>query len=615
MFGLKNTVSCAALIISITLSTLSNAQQFQPITTYYKNNAMYIFGGIPTGSTTLNNIQQSFMLDFSTSWNTSKPIYKTLPNGPANTTTGTLSGDEQSIFTIADKTGYIYNLNTTQWNSIISNINVNPFEGLFSVTDPKTGIIYIPNGYQNITSRSMLAVNLTAGTTNNIPMHPNLQPSQYYSVSWSKALQSMIVTGGTVPGLYAYNPTRGWRDLSSLVVGDIPPPRFGSCLVPVNEGSKMILFGGVDPSGNYSLNDIYTLDTPTMIWTRGPNINSSNGRGFAACSVSQGSLIVWGGGHVVNNTSNAPRDAVVIFNVTKAAWITTYTVPVSPPTETPTEAPTTNSRESVSHLSAILGVFFGLLIVAIKVSGFMFYRSRRAKKIQLAKSNRNSYRDSYCFNNNNSNNSNNPNNSNNSSNFIMHNNSTMNTKFNDPKDKNAVYLMSNNSTAIDLSAIPANSKEEFYSDLQNVTSAPKTPEVPHHSRPSLTLSKILSPLSPGPTLASMPRPIPARYTPEPVATWATTYSPENLVRQDSATTLQENPFVYRQYSHSPPSSSGSCSSLSIKDSYSRNTTPSNELEDDRQYPREEYRLPPIQQGSNNVRDPRDCYNTRSGQIL
>ncbi|KAG0008756.1 hypothetical protein BGZ80_003084, partial [Entomortierella chlamydospora] len=343
---------------------------------------MYILGGTPMTSPSQTAISQTFIIDLSTSWNTSEPIYKKLPDGPTGSAVAALSPNNQSLFTLVNKTIYTYDLKSGAWNNVITDANFMSFNGISAVTDPNTGIIYIPNGYTNPASTSMLVFNSETKTTNVIAMDPMVEQSGFYSAAWNTELGSMILTGGTVSGLYAYNPiSNGWSNLTSLEKGDIPSNRFSPCLVPAFEGSKMILFGGVNFGGNNTFYDIYILDVHTLTWKRGPDVAPDNGRAMAACSVSNGNFIVWGGGNIVKGTSSVPHDAVLVFDLLAGVWVSKYNVDLLASSAPTTASPTSASDGSKSHriaiACAITAVFAGgfiVLLVAIRR-----YRSRRSQ--------------------------------------------------------------------------------------------------------------------------------------------------------------------------------------------------------------------------------------------
>ncbi|KAF9154545.1 hypothetical protein BGX20_004642 [Mortierella sp. AD010] len=342
---------------------------------------MYVLGGIPLLSTTRAVTSQTFMIDLSASWNTSEPIYKKLPNGPIGSpgsAVAALSPNNQLLFTLVNNTIYTYDLESRAWNNVITNTNFSSFAGISAVTDPNTGIIYIPNGYTNPTLTSMLAIDSESETTNTIAMDPMLAQSSYYSAAWNTELGSMILTGGTINGLYAYNPiSNGWSNLTSLAKGDIPSSRLSSCLLPAFEGSKMILFGGVNVGGSDTFYDIYILDVHTLTWKRGPDVTPTNGRAMAACSVSNGNFIVWGGGTVVSGTSSVPDDTVMVFDLLAGAWVSKYNVDLlSPPANT-----TSTSDGSKSHRVAIASALSAVFVVALIVLLVVIhrYRSRRSQ--------------------------------------------------------------------------------------------------------------------------------------------------------------------------------------------------------------------------------------------
>ncbi|KAF9201935.1 hypothetical protein BGZ49_007866 [Haplosporangium sp. Z 27] len=394
----------AFFLLLISSALISNVQSYQPLvtfaasSTFIEGQAIYILGGVVVANvspTSVNFIQQSFMIDLSQPWNTSNPVYKQLPNGPEATAyAASLSPNGQDLFTLANGTIYMLDLKSSSWSPILTNPNISRSNGLSAVTDPNAGMVYVPYGYNSIdnlnsTSTSMLVINLNTKVVNSIPIDPRLDSSYFYATVWSAQYSSMfILSSGPSGNLFTYTSALGWKNITSN--GYNPSPRSSSCLVSAFGGSKLILFGGIDLAGATSLNDIYTLDIHTMTWTRGPDVDETNGRGFAACAFSNGNFIVWGGANAVNGNAVVPRDNVLVFDTIVGNWTTMYNPLLSPSNSTTNSSTSNNNSPNTtakngSHTVIIACVVAVIIIVMIIIAAVMFYR-RQSRRAQVSPS-------------------------------------------------------------------------------------------------------------------------------------------------------------------------------------------------------------------------------------
>jgi hypothetical protein len=236
---------------------------------------MWVMGGLINTNDALTG--QMFSIDLSTSWSTSIPARKRLPDEMVTRDMASaLTEDNKNWFILSNSTAYKYNLATLSLTTIEKNSN---FWGgsTRAATDPEAGEIYVPNGYDYLlTGDTMLSYKPYLNKFYYHDKQPNLEKLLVYSVAWSAGLRSMLLFGGmdsrtgiTNNDLYAYNEASGWRLLS--VKGDIPSPRRSSCFVPAYQGTKMVLFGGLTTTLGRALGDIYILDVMTLTWTRGPD--------------------------------------------------------------------------------------------------------------------------------------------------------------------------------------------------------------------------------------------------------------------------------------------------------------------------------------------------------
>ncbi|KAF9358611.1 hypothetical protein BGX26_001303 [Mortierella sp. AD094] len=283
----------------------------------------------------------------------------------------------------------IFNFQAERWNKTFTISNFSLITGLVATADPETSLVYIPNGVRTgLSTTAMLQVDIVADKVTNLPMHPNLVNIIGFSAAWSAVQQSMFVFGGTVlgsitsrPDLYSYNPKTGWSIVTTT--GQAPSGRIISCMLPLDGGAKIVLYGGLEvgAKGLTALSDIYILDTTTKIWTRGSDTTPENARGAMACGVSNGHFIAWGG----TNAANLSVNSTIVYDINANSWKSEYIAPPPPSAVAPTTPPgsstppvgssTGAASESNSRIIIILGSAVGLLVL-FAVIGSLVYRTR-----------------------------------------------------------------------------------------------------------------------------------------------------------------------------------------------------------------------------------------------
>ncbi|KAG0007636.1 hypothetical protein BGZ80_004418 [Entomortierella chlamydospora] len=290
----------------------------------------------------------------------------------------------------------IFNFQTEKWNKTFTINNFSLITGLTATTDPETNQVYIPNGVRTgLSTSAMLQIDTMADKATNVPMHPNLINIIGFSAAWSATQKSMFVFGGTVlasstarSDLYSYSPKTGWSIVATT--GQAPSGRILSCMLPVDGGAKIVLFGGIEvgTKGLTTLNDIYILDTTTNIWTRGQDTTSQNGRGAMACGISNDQFIAWGG----TNDENLPVNSTIVYDINANTWKSEYTLPTTtstsgtlPVSSTPPAGSSAEvTPESNSRIMIILGSAIGLVVLFVVV-GSLVHRARAkhaARKIE-----------------------------------------------------------------------------------------------------------------------------------------------------------------------------------------------------------------------------------------
>ncbi|KAF9272719.1 hypothetical protein BGZ68_002150 [Mortierella alpina] len=371
------------LLLLVTCLSMSTVAQ-SPISVTYMAYAtvdektLYIQGGSVVSKDT---VTQFFSLDLTQpSWDTSSPPWRLLTSGEgqqsAPKTWGqsmTLSKDQQSLIVWNTfGTISIFNLATSTWaGSHPLPQNSTDWIGLKSITDPSSGYIYIPSGFNNGTS--MTLYDPARNTAVPLPSAPTAVMDvglQYYSLVWCSLRNSMLLYGGiTNPGnapspyLIEFQPaTSTWSRISTTDLHNRE--------VAYN-GSKMVVFGGTGPSG-IPQGSIYVLDVKTMSWTRGADPEARQNRTGMACTMAGDNFVVWGGDYILTAVDSFAMP--IIYNIRTNQWTTQFSL--APPPQT-TAAPTTNAPGSKEVNVAAIGGGIGAAVVAVLIGLFIYMRYRK----------------------------------------------------------------------------------------------------------------------------------------------------------------------------------------------------------------------------------------------
>ncbi|KAF8938167.1 hypothetical protein EDD21DRAFT_411529 [Dissophora ornata] len=367
---------------------------------YVEDQGLYILGGSPIADSGFAT-PQAVMMDLSVSWNASQPVFKALPNGP-NTWSmpSSVTADGKNWFTMTNGTGYVYNFQSAAWSTALpQSENLNSARGLSGVTDPDTGIIYVPNGYIDTNNNtSLLKVDLAAKTFDSAPMYGHLNSSHLFSSAWSSHLKSIVFFVESETDIYTYNTTEGWELMTPT--GDVPSTRIDSCLVSAFGGTKMVLFGGYSGTQNTSLNDIYILDVAAMSWKRGPDVDISNRRDSSSCAFSNGQFIAWGGVNTGAEQDIMASNSALVFSLNTTSWTSSYIASSSSPTAAPSSSPAANpssssvdsSSSKKTQVAVIVGPVLGAFVVAFAIGVVIICRAR-AQRIKAA----NEYNERFAY--------------------------------------------------------------------------------------------------------------------------------------------------------------------------------------------------------------------------
>ncbi|KAF9961962.1 hypothetical protein BGZ72_000585 [Mortierella alpina] len=348
---------------------------------------LYISGGGYTVKTNyINSTSQFFYLDLAVEWEATSPAWRRLRSGPSNTNSpGAISGDGKTMVTFlgGDQSfAWLYNVEGDSWSH--SKIIVpTKLDGLYGVTDPTTGLVYVPGGYDNTknnTLASMLIYHFSTDTTTVTPMPPSgLVNRWHYKAAWWPRGKSILYFGGynypsTVLAsteIIQYTPsTNTWSTLSTTNQG--PSGRADFCMDISEDGSKLVIFGGRAFMGpNWKLtNELYILDLDTLTWSKGQSYSAT--RTYSACTIVGSTFISWGG---QDEQTTAPL-APVLYDINKNQYITSF-MPIATHIR---EAETNATDKPSQNLGAILGGVLGSLsIIALSVGIFIYKRRQDSR--------------------------------------------------------------------------------------------------------------------------------------------------------------------------------------------------------------------------------------------
>jgi hypothetical protein len=250
-------------------------------------------------------ISQTFYIDLSQKWPTSKPVYGKLPDIPETAGYITALGNNNSNwYFFYQSVQYKFNIPLSTWEKLSP---IKSGEFVFkpespAVNDPTINQIFIMNGEpQSFDSVPVSTVRfdpvigqLSSGSTL-VPVYGS------FTATWNTLKNHIFIFGGLSLGiaqntLYNYIPSSTNPYLISIaqVSGDNPSARSGHCMVEAYNGTKMILFGGYDQSAR-TLDDIYILDVSSMKWKKGTPVGSTARRRGASCAVTNDYFVVWSG--------------------------------------------------------------------------------------------------------------------------------------------------------------------------------------------------------------------------------------------------------------------------------------------------------------------------------
>ncbi|OAQ35223.1 hypothetical protein K457DRAFT_133053 [Linnemannia elongata AG-77] len=374
---------------------------------FVEGRALYVHGGL--NSVTGVPSGQTFALDLSVSWKTSQPAFKQLSTSfPSSAITSALMPDKNKWVMTNGTQAVFYSIEKDTWNNPITLTELNPKPGLPAVTDMSTGVVYFVNGFVMLggsapaveTIPVMMMLKLVNGLNTFSSMGTSTKftvVDSGYASCWSTVRKSILLHGGLTGSpnliyqrtLYEFNTT-----LSTFATindnGAIPTARSGHCMVEAYNGTKIVLFGGVDQT-SAGLSDIYFLDVATLTWTTGKTGGAGVGRAYAACAVTNDRFVAWGGASKINGDFVAvpATNATVVYDLIQNKWITTFsplkTNSTSPDPDPSTPPTPSAGEETSSSKGALIGGIVGGVIALAAIAVFIFFCRRRSARRKESK--------------------------------------------------------------------------------------------------------------------------------------------------------------------------------------------------------------------------------------
>ncbi|KAG9066884.1 hypothetical protein KI688_012796 [Linnemannia hyalina] len=374
-------ITLALLSLYPSSTAFTHAQQQYTPTTYYgsqsafaEGKAIYIHGGRAVLTDANPPSNQTFLLDLSTPWSIESPVFRQLASGfPSEGATSALYNNKNTWYLSNDQNVALYDVQKNTWGPTLRYNSSNPDFNMVAVADPINNSVYVVNGWQadSKLSNPVSTMRYDEVTGQIFPAGNSVPVSGGYAAVWSTKRSSILVHGGYNKArtimqrvLYEYIPiTEQYIPITDK--GDVPPPRYGHCMVEAYGGSKIILFGGVT-NQNPTSADIFIFDVATLTWTQGQTGDSTVGRAYAACAVTNDMFVAWGGATQLDNVFSVVKTPTIVYNLKtngNGAWQKNF----SP-----------DSDVASSHVGSIVGgVLGGLALISGMVLGFVVYRRRK----------------------------------------------------------------------------------------------------------------------------------------------------------------------------------------------------------------------------------------------
>ncbi|KAF9321182.1 hypothetical protein BG006_002663, partial [Podila minutissima] len=324
-----------------------------------------------------------FLIDLSKPWDVSSPLYTKMQDGIAGFQhPNALTSNNNDWLILANQTLFTYNIgNQAIMKEVLVPESIS-LEGFGGVIDP-AGNLVVPNGFNSSGILSSLKYSPEGARATSTPSYPPLAGYRFYAIAKSITANAAFVFGG-----YREEQPSGWSAALSQYsfrnstwsptnAFRMPTERDSPCLVSAYNGTKLVLFGGIQ-RGLEPMNDIYIYEIVTNMWIHGEPGTSTRARASAACGVS-GDYFITFGGYAHKRTRVPPQELTSVYNLKTNKWVTRYEPPM---VITPTPG---TSGEGTSGLSAgaIAGAVVGGVAVIAGVVICVLYRKRQIMNASL----------------------------------------------------------------------------------------------------------------------------------------------------------------------------------------------------------------------------------------
>ncbi|KFH63650.1 hypothetical protein MVEG_10344 [Podila verticillata NRRL 6337] len=350
--------------------------------------AFYIQAGISNQSMT----RQVFKISLDTSWVASNPPYTKMPDGILdNHFPNALMNDGVNWLAVTNGSFVTYNIFTGELTQKPPIANYSSLLGLRATLDPNTNNVIIPNGfraYPPMTATTMIFFPWNQAVASNL--QPIFSDLVRYSITWSQSAKTVFLFGGRNPArlsssLYRLNMTdSSWIPINTY---GGPSARESACMVAMNNGSKLAVFGGL-ADFDVTQSDIFFFDVANSTWQKGPAGGDARARTAHACAASGDAVIIWGG-YTNIATRSAPTAVTTIFNMTANAWTDEFIVPgVALPDPSPNSDAGSGSDSGPSSRSRLGGgAIAGIVVSAVAMPIILYlgkkwyYRQRKSDSL------------------------------------------------------------------------------------------------------------------------------------------------------------------------------------------------------------------------------------------
>ncbi|KAG0272722.1 hypothetical protein BGZ95_011498, partial [Linnemannia exigua] len=381
-------------------------------------NKLYVLSGVQRIGSAEFLTPQFMSLDLTVPWNSTKPAWMRLEDGPQqNTFPAAFSSDEQTLFAFhiqGTNAPLQYSVQDNKWQVVNIKFENAGFDGIGAVTDPRTGLIYLAGGYVEGNYNAPFYKFLDIFDPVTLSIHtvdlPNpaiaLPVRRYYGNVWSKHRNSILYWGGSSP-----SPDSGvernsisefstdkmtWSTMCDYEFGDddnidaatrgvSPSLRSNHCMATNEDGTKVVIYGGINPNKTV-MGELWVLDPTSSTWSQG---RSGPSRHLATCTIAGDYFLLWGG---VEPQETIATSEMIIYDFKTSTYVKQYTPPEfykdlkSPLPLTRTKAPwdtnnsTTNNK--INTGAAVGGAIGGLVLMGAIVGFFFFFRKFRQGQLE-----------------------------------------------------------------------------------------------------------------------------------------------------------------------------------------------------------------------------------------